>query len=110
MLTSIQNNTFFVCEDYYLFLFETENGARDADLLGYFPDKKLIEKGLSNSVAWWSTELKEKVTRANPGELVYLLDRIDKWWHVIIGERIGWIIAEDWLSFKTYSTNDNMVK
>jgi len=106
----IQDNTFFICEEYYLFVFETEDGARDADLLGYFPidataDCMLVDKDTD----FWARELKEKVTCVNPGELIYLLDKFDKWWHVIADERIGWIIAEKGFPFKSFGSNGIMV-
>ena len=58
------------------------------------------------SAHMWTIELKSKVTYTTPNEPILLLSYITPesfdgdYWHVIVGERVGWIIAYGWLHMK----------
>jgi len=52
------------------------------------------------AVKFWSEQTNSKVTYSNPSEPIFLIKAEDFYWNVIIGEKIGWIIAEEWLGIK----------
>ena len=83
------NNPFYICEKYYLLIYETKENAVAAPSMA--------------AAAWpeyWSKELNSRVSFSNPNEPIFLVKNEGKYWNVIIGERGGWIIVEDWLRLK----------
>jgi hypothetical protein len=79
------NSEFYIC-DVYLLLYETkakavigEGGPYTAHLTEYCTSRyKYAEKNTP----------------------IFVVKKYGKYWHVIAGERIGWIIAEEWLGIK----------
>jgi hypothetical protein len=54
----------------------------------------------------WSQELNMKVTYSNPKEPIFVIEKKGKQWHVIIGEKIGWIVAEEFLEIQPLVVNN----
>jgi hypothetical protein len=119
-------NQFFVCDKFYLVFYET---LEDAELVymsaagsvccenfeigkldlsaGYRPHVMACEEDwISGCRAYWYASTKVKLSFLPPNELIYLLNIVspiktsEKYWHVIIGEKIGYIIVDDWLEIK----------
>ena len=85
------NNPFYVCEKYYLLIYETKEDASPPNP-GFSAISDHNRKYMSNI---FSKELMSTVACSIPGEPIFVVEKEDKYWHVIIGERIGWIIVED---------------
>ena len=116
------SNPFYVCEDYFLLIYETkENAAAGRAMPGWVDPAavavataavagRLVLRGgvpLYGEAAaeYWSKRLNSRVLFSNPNEPIFLIKKEDKYWHVIIGERVGWIIAEDWIGIKELKNN-----
>ena len=67
----------------------------------------MTKEVVSEWVVYWSKELKTKITHSNLNEPIFVIGKEGKFWNVIIGERIGWIIAEDWLELKPLERETN---
>jgi len=105
----IQGDSFYICRYFYLFLYETKEAAilakiKASPMAGYeyAPSNAAgiqgSERIARNFVRDWSHILKAKVSVLLPSQPILLLSvENDKICKVIVGEKIGWIIAEDWL-------------
>jgi hypothetical protein len=49
---------------------------------------------------YWANKFKCKVWATRPNVPFLILDKRDKYWNVLIGDRIGWIIMRPWLTVK----------
>jgi len=107
----MQNNLLYTCNECFIFIFETKEKAIEANSLYEDAVSRTIlieEYAASSFVAeakfatqYWTKRLGgTKVIYSNPKEPIFVVSREDKYWNVIIGEKIGWIIAEEWLELK----------
>jgi len=105
------NNPFYACEKYYLLIYETKKiaawakatpspcSAWTAAEVAVAAETAVVAV-VAVAAEYWSKRLNSRVLFSNPGEPIFLIKKEDKYWNVIIGEKIGWIIADDWLGLK----------
>lgn len=88
------DKSLYVCDDYHLMIYETEEKATlDAAVPATCPQ-------LDVDAAYWSKRLKCKVTYSNPKEPIFVISEHVDCWHVIIGEKIGWINYRSWTGIR----------
>jgi len=93
----MNSSQFYVC-DWSLLIYETKDIAA---LPGNHTGKAAIET--AEKVKYWlERDLKSKVEYTQLNEPIFVLkkEENDKFWNVIVGEKIGWIIAEEWMELK----------
>jgi len=97
----------FICADYYLLIYEIkekiDSRTVDACVNAFEDDDCIHTQGADSAFIiadYWTKKLNCKVTFSNPSEPIFVIKKCDKFWNVLIGEKIGWIIVEDWLTIK----------
>jgi hypothetical protein len=85
------NNPFYVYEN-CLLIYETKEEASR-------PGRASAMHSSARST-WQNKELRTKITYSNPQEPIFVIKKENLYWNVIVGERIGWIIAEKWHNTK----------
>ena len=116
-----ENNSFYVCEQFPLFLFETREGARD--WLGQFnkdmgelfahmrPSLNYCKNGcIAECASSVSAYQRIQIWPINSGELIFVVEKNKQLWHVIIGEKAGWIAVLDWLNIQPVEQNKNGIR
>jgi len=95
------NNPFYVCEKYYLLMFETAIAATKA-----VSDELSLHQAIE-ATKLWAEKTGSPITFSRPEEVILLIEKQNKQWKVIIGEKIGWITTEIWQEIKSLeSPND----
>lgn len=119
-------NKFYVCEKYYLLIYETKQASDKAlaattlaaDRSGLLAQGAAFAASASLTAAGgvslgdhWSEKLKSKVLYSNPREPIFVIKKEEeRFWNVIIGEKIGWIIVQNWLEIKELKQGFENVK
>lgn len=110
----MNTNPFYICQKYCLLIYETRERAaatsktameraHSGDIVersgvAYWgPDP---ERAVRVTADFWSQYLKSKVIFSLPKEPIYVISKDHHYWHVIIGNKFGWIIVRDWLQIK----------
>jgi hypothetical protein len=97
----MEKKSFYICEN-CLLVYETKESAREANIIaasasrgatactvwGYYKDKE-------EWANYWARRVSSKVMFSDPNEPILVLKKEEKFWNVIIGEKIGWIIVSD---------------
>jgi hypothetical protein len=94
------NNNFYTC-NYFLFIYETKEMAQEA--ANWYDEGDAARPSSAWMSVWWITPsvgasfwsriLRSKVMCANPEDTIFVMSKEDKYWNVIIGEKIGWVIV-----------------
>ena len=91
-------------KDYGILLYETLTAAQDAEeavlLENANGDASVVWPDISyqkTDIEWWSVNLGMKVRCIQPNEVIFVFEKKGKFWRVITGEMIGWLIMKDWL-------------
>lgn len=101
-------NKFYITK-YYLLIYETMNQA----MVGYdstaadYTEIRPASLNVASAVAIEMSKIvKGTVQYSVPEDVIFLLKRVlnpyadtvkYEFWHVIIGEKVGWIIVKDWI-------------
>lgn len=120
-------SVFYICEDHYLLIYETrdaivnakQNTGEPASMSRKISSLSSIDTiptpairyhvarrssdniHVATSVArYWEHKLKSKVVFCLPKEPIFVIEKQNIHWHVIIGNKIGWIEAANWLELK----------
>jgi len=104
------SNNLYVCEKYYLLVYETkeiaaaafpEGAAREIAAGVQTPSTKITKDMFVEGVAaYWSGVLNSKVAWVQPGEPILFVEKNDSFHKILVGEKIGWIAASEWLNIK----------
>lgn len=109
-------NSLHICEDFYLLIYETKEDAEQVVIesrsrglpFGGATECRANVAGnihVTITARIWSIKIKSRVTFSNPGDLIFLIKKEeDKFWNVIVEERVGWIIVYDWMNIKMIDT------
>lgn len=86
----IMSNNLYVCKNINLLIFETKDLAvsawlRDAEAFHKLPNSDFWEKILGGKIIGF----------ISPNDVIMLLKKEDHYWHVISGEKVGWIVASN---------------
>jgi hypothetical protein len=98
------NNQFYMCEKYYIFIFDTKYNAivTSKNSAG----GSATPRAAIHAAAYWSKELNSRVTYSDPGEPIFVLKKDGEFWNVIVGEKIGWIVVVNWMKIKQLEKNN----
>jgi len=115
----MKNNTFYTSDRWYLTIYETKEKAEEAK-------KRWSEPGMTCSIVasvaqspkistrneemdmattnaiTYSHLLGSKVFFSKPGELILLIKKEEQYCNVVIEEKIGWIVMNDFLNLKEF--------
>jgi len=95
------NNQFYICEEYYLLIYETKAGAIKAvDAVICRADHPRANMAMLMEAQVFSKRLNLRVSYSQPNEPIFLIKAEEFYWNVIIGERVGWISVRDWHKIK----------
>jgi hypothetical protein len=111
----VTENRFYICEKFYPFLYVEIESARRAYILNLrapngVPDA--AARSEHNGQMYWRNRTNGIVHGTKPNEPIFLIEEtveefkhqtdtiVAKFWHVIIGDKVGWIIVQDWLEIK----------
>jgi hypothetical protein len=115
-MPQFNTNKLHVCPGYFLIVYETENFAhhaietRKATYNG--EPSKFVRNRIREAIArddllaailtadYWANKFKCKVWAIRPNIPFLILDKRDRYWNVLIGGKIGWIIIRPWLEIK----------
>ena len=86
MLYEVGINDIAFCRDFPLLIYETKSIAERCARAGG-------DSATASLAEYWSRETRTKVTYCLPGSPIFVLEKSDEFWKVIIGERVGWIIV-----------------
>jgi len=94
----MDNNNLFVCE-HFLPIFETQKLANFYGLSGGLQAVQVGDKdNIKTLMIVAERDYKIKVSFSNPGEIILKMDEVIElpferiFWHVIVGEKVGWIV------------------
>jgi len=93
------NNQFFITDKVFIFIYETKEAATKATASW----AKAIAVANEPPLIWieyWSKRLNSRVTFSTPNEPIFVIKKDEDYWHVIIGERVGWIVSRGPLGLK----------
>jgi len=113
--SSYNNNSFYYCEYYAIRLFSTKESAIEADYRAQqivMHEERFFEaNGHNNDVS----NIRSRFFVA-PNCIIYLLyqepyiahrgDDLPEVWHVIAGERVGWIVVCNWMYLTNLKNNE----
>jgi hypothetical protein len=94
MLSVDRNNKFYACPRFYLLVYETREAASCGEHM------TVGDITPTTATNYLSTKTNSKVTYSKPGEPIFKIKEDGKYWNVIIGEKVGWIIVASWLEIK----------
>lgn len=106
----------YVCTSHNLIVYETENFAHYAietrkAVFSKDPSKFARDR-MRDAVAredfptaittaqYWANKFKCKIWAIKPNVPFLILDKRDKYWNILVGDKIGWIIMRPWLTMK----------
>jgi len=104
------NNNFYICDKYYLLLFPTKELATKSKTQPLLKENFYSVQEAEFSARVWSKHFGSKVVFTSPKEPIFVIEKCDNIWNVLIGEKTGWITAEKWLEIKPLvleNDNDN---
>jgi len=97
----------YSCSVHFLMLYPDKDTAADAvaqqsDELVAAGDGGPDELGVAatTAAAYWTRELGKPVSFCNPLAPLLVLSVKEKYIQVLAGDKVGWIINEDWLNIK----------
>lgn len=94
----------YVCDDFYFFIYETQEKAKEVRTHQRSIDDTLVS--VQELAMWRETGLGSKVMFSTPGEPILFLEKGkttdygEECWHVLIGEKIGWIVLRPFIEFR----------
>lgn len=95
------NNSFYVCEEYSLLIYETKDHAESAYKLEDYLASGLKSINSATAVALYlSKKFQTKITVAGLKEPIFVIEKLENYWNVIVGEKIGWIATHESLQLK----------
>ena len=97
----MKNNIFYVSDKHCLLIFETKDNAElaVAHILndgGRWRIGSILAPQAKVAAGLWTNHFGSKVHYSKLGEPIFLIGAEGIFWNVIIGEHIGWIVAESW--------------
>jgi len=81
------SDQFYISEKHQLPMFETKEHAKS--VISQVPTH-LFEYKVSKPKMY-----------SNANTPIFVISKSDDIWHVIIGEKIGWIVVRDWMNLKS---------
>ena len=106
----MKHDRLFICNDYHIFLYSTFDVAVQQIACGNI--NVVAEETMlaaREQTAWWTIYTQELVTFTRPDWPIFLVEKTEfnnpDFWHVISGERSGWIIFKKWLNIKPLENN-----
>ena len=89
----MQNNCYYTIEEqYYALVFENIPDWIPSDLRSCTSTTYIANKRCE----YWGEKLQMKITYANPNTIIFVAQKKDIWWNVIIDNKVGWIYMKDW--------------
>jgi hypothetical protein len=88
----------YICEEFFLLLYPDQEAAtagRDARRL-----TTLDEATAAGQSTYWTKKLGKSVLYAKKNIPLLSLNNKEKYVEVLVEEKVGWIIVEDWLGIK----------
>jgi len=94
----------YSCSEYILLLFPDKDTAAYEAAAAAVPAAQLPTCTHPSSwpaaCAYWTRELGKPVSYCNPQTPLLVLSVKEKYIEVLAGDKVGWIINEDWLNIK----------
>jgi len=91
----IEVGKLYSCSEYFLLLYPDKDTA--AAKLGAAAAAPI---GAAAPAAYWTRELGKPVSYCNPQTPLLVLSVKEKYIEVLAGDKVGWIINEDWLNIQ----------
>ena len=94
----------YSCSEYYLLLYPDKAAARHADDSAFSCSSAAARWPGSTTAAvdagYWSAKLDKSVSYCNPLTPLLVLNADNRYAEVLVGDKVVWIINEDWLELK----------
>jgi len=94
----------YSCSEYNLLLYPDKAAARHADAVAFSCSSAVARTTGSITAAvdagYWSTKLDKSVSYCNPLTPLLVLNADNRYAEVLVGDKVVWIINEDWLELK----------
>ena len=106
----MKNNSFYISNGYCFLIFETKGAAQLAasrilDYGGRWRIAGVVPAQSKVAADLWTSHFSSKVHYSELGEPILLIKAEEIYWNVIIGEKIGWIVADSWTDIEPLSKN-----
>jgi len=120
----MNNNKFYICRTHALLIYDSladarrareeawETGLQADDVASGCGVSRLYEHDIPNEVNFWKIRLGGNVTFVSADAPILVIENIeeglnlDRYCHVIAGEKFGWILIHKWLKFDKLESND----
>jgi hypothetical protein len=92
----------YSCSEYNLLLYPDKAAARQADAVAFSCSSAVARTSILVAVdaGYWSTKLDKSVSYCNPLTPLLVLNADNRYAEVLVGDKVVWIINEDWLNIK----------
>ena len=92
----------YSCSEYNLLLYPDKAAARQAEAVAFSCSSAvaLAPGGAAVDAGYWSTKLDKPVSYCNPLTPLLVLNADNRYAEVLVGDKVVWIINEDWLELK----------
>ena len=86
----------YSCSEYFLMLYPDKDTAAPSAAVRW----EVSAAAATNAAAYWSEVIDKPVSYCNPKTPLLVLSVKEKYIQVLAGDKVGWIINEDWLDIK----------
>jgi hypothetical protein len=92
----------YSCSEYNLLLYPDKAAARQADAVAFSFSSAVARPSILAAVdaGYCSTKLDKSVSYCNPLTPLLVLNADNRYAEVLVGDKVVWIINEDWLELK----------
>jgi hypothetical protein len=111
------NSQFYTCTTHFLLLYDNlntaklareqtwENNLQNDEVSNGSGIVNKFENYVFDEVCYWRASLNCDVTFVKPNTTILIIDEVveglnyDQYWHVIVGEKIGWLLVNKVIKF-----------
>jgi len=91
----------YSCSEYNLLLYPDKAAARQADAVAFSCSSAVAHtRSAAVDAGYWSAKLDKSVSYCNPLTPLLVLNADNRYAEVLVGDKVVWIINEDWLELK----------
>lgn len=92
MKTPNNNYYYTIEENYYALIYETIPHWIPNDLRSCTSSLGVAHLNAN----YWAEKLHIKIMIAKPGSIIFVAQKRNKWWNIIVEEKTGWLYMNDW--------------